>query len=105
MISIDLSYQYIKIACLSLCIYESLDTVFTCSVIYRKLFDPQVNNSYQSGGQNMEGKTLSEKIISEHCGKDVKAGEIVVVNVDLSYVQDGTGPLTVRRMAEMGLEK
>lgn len=53
----------------------------------------------------MEGKTLSEKIIGEHCGRDVSAGEVVVVNVDLSYVQDGTGPLTVRRMIEMGIEK
>ncbi|HEY9207019.1 MAG TPA: 3-isopropylmalate dehydratase large subunit [Candidatus Methanoperedens sp.] len=53
----------------------------------------------------MAGKTLSEKIITEHCSKDVKAGEVVIVNVDLSYVQDGTGPLTVRRMKEMGIEK
>ncbi|MGB8217758.1 MAG: 3-isopropylmalate dehydratase large subunit [Candidatus Methanoperedens sp.] len=53
----------------------------------------------------MAGKTLSEKIIGEHCGREVKAGEVVIVNVDLSYVQDGTGPLTVRRMKEMGLEK
>ncbi|MCZ7403031.1 MAG: 3-isopropylmalate dehydratase large subunit [Candidatus Methanoperedens sp.] len=53
----------------------------------------------------MTGKTLSEKIIGEHCGREVKAGEVVIVNVDLSYVQDGTGPLTVRRMKEMGLEK
>ncbi len=53
----------------------------------------------------MAGKTLSEKIISEHCGKEVSAGEVVVVNVDLGYVQDGTGPLTVRRMKEMGIEK
>ncbi len=53
----------------------------------------------------MAGKTLSEKIIGEHCGREVKAGEVVIVNVDLSYVQDGTGPLTVRRMIEMGLEK
>lgn len=53
----------------------------------------------------MRGKTLSEKIISEHCGREVRAGEVVVVNVDLSYVQDGTGPLTVRRMKEMGIEK
>ncbi len=53
----------------------------------------------------MAGKTLSEKIITEHCGKVVKAGEVVIVNVDLSYVQDGTGPLTVRRMKEMGIEK
>ncbi len=53
----------------------------------------------------MGGKTLSEKIIGEHCGRDVSAGEVVVVNVDLSYVQDGTGPLTVRRLIEMGIEK
>ncbi len=53
----------------------------------------------------MTGKTLSEKIIAEHCGKVVKSGEVVIVNVDLSYVQDGTGPLTVRRMKEMGIEK
>jgi 3-isopropylmalate/(R)-2-methylmalate dehydratase large subunit len=52
----------------------------------------------------MGGKTLSEKIIGEHCGRDVRAGEVVVVDVDLSYVQDGTGPLTVRRMIEMGME-
>ena len=53
----------------------------------------------------MRGKTLSEKIIGKHCGREVRAGEVVVVNVDLSYVQDGTGPLTVRRMIEMGIEK
>ena len=53
----------------------------------------------------MGGKTLSEKIIEEHCGKEVSAGEVVVVNVDLSYMQDGTGPLTVLRMKEMGIEK
>ncbi len=53
----------------------------------------------------MAGKTLSEKIIGEHCDKVVKAGEVVIVNVDLSYVQDGTGPLTVRRMKEMGIEE
>ncbi len=50
------------------------------------------------------GKTLSEKILSEHTGKDVGAGEMAVVNVDLSYVQDGTGPLAVRQMIKMGKE-
>jgi 3-isopropylmalate/(R)-2-methylmalate dehydratase large subunit len=53
----------------------------------------------------MVGKTLSEKIIGQHCGKEVKAGEVVIVNVDLCYMQDGTGPLTVRKLKEMGMEK
>ncbi|RMF96829.1 MAG: 3-isopropylmalate dehydratase large subunit [Candidatus Schekmanbacteria bacterium] len=51
------------------------------------------------------GKTMAEKILSAHSGKDLYAGDIAVVNVDLSYVQDGTGPLAVRQMIEMGLEK
>ncbi len=48
------------------------------------------------------GKTLAEKIIGEHCGRDVKAGEVVVVDVDLAYIQDGTGPLAVRQFRNMG---
>lgn len=32
----------------------------------------------------MGGKTLSEKIIGEHCGKEVNAGEVVVIN-DVGY--------------------
>ncbi|KPJ63364.1 MAG: 3-isopropylmalate dehydratase [Planctomycetes bacterium DG_23] len=51
------------------------------------------------------GKTIAEKIISEHAGKEVSAGEFVVANVDLAYIHDGTGPLAVRQMKEMGLEK
>jgi len=48
------------------------------------------------------GMTLSEKILSEHAGKEVRAGEIAVVQVDLAYAQDGTGPLAVRKIQEMG---
>jgi 3-isopropylmalate/(R)-2-methylmalate dehydratase large subunit len=51
------------------------------------------------------GMTLSEKILSEHAGKEVRAGEIAVVKVDLAYTQDGTGPLAVRRIQEMGFDK
>lgn len=51
------------------------------------------------------GKTIAEKIISAHSGKDVKAGEFVVANVDVAAVQDGTGPLTVREIQKIGLEK
>jgi 3-isopropylmalate/(R)-2-methylmalate dehydratase large subunit len=51
------------------------------------------------------GMTLAEKILSEHAGKEVQAGEIAIVKVDLSYTQDGTGPLAVRKIQEMGFEK
>jgi 3-isopropylmalate/(R)-2-methylmalate dehydratase large subunit len=49
--------------------------------------------------------TLAETILSEHAGKEVRAGEIAVVKVDLSYTQDGTGPLAVRKIQEMGFGK
>jgi 3-isopropylmalate/(R)-2-methylmalate dehydratase large subunit len=51
------------------------------------------------------GITLAEKILSEHAGKEVRAGEIAIVKVDLAYTQDGTGPLAVRKIQEMGFEK
>ena len=43
------------------------------------------------------GKTLSEKILSTRAGVEAKAGEIVICPVDLVFVQDTTGPLTVRQ--------
>jgi len=51
------------------------------------------------------GMTLAEKILSEHMGREVKAGQLVVVKVDLAYTQDGTGPLAVRKIQEMGFQE
>lgn len=51
------------------------------------------------------GKTLVEKIISEHAGKDVHAGELVISRVDVAAVQDGTGPLTVQEFKKLGKDK
>lgn len=50
------------------------------------------------------GKTLAEKILSEHAGHELSAGEFAIVRVNLAYVQDGTGPLTVRQLEAMGIE-
>jgi len=50
-------------------------------------------------------QTLAEKILTAKVGRPVKAGDIVVVPVDLAYVQDGTGPLTFRKMEEMGIPR
>ena len=49
------------------------------------------------------GQTLVEKIISEHSGKNVHAGELVISKVDVAAVQDGTGPLTVQEFKKLGL--
>lgn len=51
------------------------------------------------------GKTLAEKVLSEKSGTDAKAGDIVICRVDLVFVQDTTGPLTVRQWEELGLQR
>ena len=51
------------------------------------------------------GQTLAEKIISKHVGKPVKPGDLVVANVDICALQDGTGPLTVQEFKKTGKEK
>ena len=50
------------------------------------------------------GKTIAEKIISSHAGRDVKAGDIVVVDIDVVMAQDGTGPLSVSQIKKMGFD-
>ncbi|MFC1961711.1 3-isopropylmalate dehydratase large subunit [Chloroflexota bacterium] len=51
------------------------------------------------------GKTLAEKILSKKSGAEAKAGDIIVAWVDLTFVQDTTGPLTVRQFREAGFKK
>lgn len=52
----------------------------------------------------MGGKTISEKIFSKHSGKDVKAGDIIVANLDFLMGHDGSFPLAIEVMKEMGKE-
>jgi 3-isopropylmalate/(R)-2-methylmalate dehydratase large subunit len=51
------------------------------------------------------GKTLAEKILSGKSGQDAHAGDIVIARVDVAAFQDGTGPLGVRQLQKMHLEK
>ncbi|HZD59837.1 MAG TPA: 3-isopropylmalate dehydratase large subunit [Anaerolineae bacterium] len=51
------------------------------------------------------GKTIVEKILSEHSGTDAYAGDIVVAEIDAALVQDGTGPLAVQQLQKLGIEK
>ena len=49
------------------------------------------------------GKTLAEKILSAKLDAKVYAGDIVVVRLDLVFVTDSTGPLTLRQLSETNL--
>ncbi len=47
---------------------------------------------------------ISEKIFSEKCSREVQAGEIVVARIDQIALQDGTAPLAIRKIMELGVE-
>jgi 3-isopropylmalate/(R)-2-methylmalate dehydratase large subunit len=47
--------------------------------------------------------TLSEKILAAHAGLDAVApGQLVVAVVDVAIAQDGTGPLAIQQIEELG---
>jgi 3-isopropylmalate/(R)-2-methylmalate dehydratase large subunit len=51
------------------------------------------------------GKTLAEKILSRSSGMDAKTGDIVISKVNLVFVQDTTGPLTIRQFLQSGIKE
>ena len=51
------------------------------------------------------GKTVAEKIFSAHSGTDAYAGDIVVADVDFVMGQDGTTPLAIRALENMGVDE
>ncbi len=51
------------------------------------------------------GKTLAEKILSQKSGTNARTGDIVIAKVDLVFVQDTTGPLTLRQFLDSGIKK
>jgi 3-isopropylmalate/(R)-2-methylmalate dehydratase large subunit len=50
------------------------------------------------------GKTLAEKILSLKSQGDARAGDIVIAEVDLAFLQDTTGPLAIRQFQQSGFE-
>lgn len=52
---------------------------------------------------NSMGKTLAEKILGKK-SPGARAGDIIIVDSDLVFVQDTTGPLVIRQFKESGFE-
>ena len=50
----------------------------------------------------MTPKTIAEKILSAHAGKELKAGDFAVCKVDFTFGQDGTSSIIIDRIKELG---
>ena len=51
------------------------------------------------------GKTIAEKILSQHAGKDLKAGDFAVCSIDFCFGQDGTSGIIVDRFRALGIKE
>ena len=51
------------------------------------------------------GQTITEKIFSEHVGREVKAGEIVDCGIDMVIGNDITTPISIRAFKESGAKR
>lgn len=51
------------------------------------------------------GKTIAEKILSNHAGKNLSAGDFCVAKVDFCFGQDGTSAIIIDRLKELGVKK
>jgi 3-isopropylmalate/(R)-2-methylmalate dehydratase large subunit len=52
--------------------------------------------------KSAKSKTIAEKILSSHSGKDAKFGDIVIANLDFLMGQDGTSGIIVDSFNKMG---
>ena len=51
------------------------------------------------------GKTIAEKILSKHSGKDAHAGDIVIADIDFCMGQDGTSGVAIDVFGKLGIPK
>jgi 3-isopropylmalate/(R)-2-methylmalate dehydratase large subunit len=51
------------------------------------------------------GRSIVEKIFSRNCGRDVRAGDMVVANIDLVMATDGSGPLAIELFRQMEVKR
>lgn len=50
------------------------------------------------------GKTIAEKILSNHSGKDLKSGDIAVCDIDFCFGQDGTSSIIIDSFKKLGVK-
>ena len=48
------------------------------------------------------GKTIAEKVLTSHSGKECHAGDLVIADVDFCMSQDGTSTMMIRELESLG---
>lgn len=51
------------------------------------------------------GKTIAEKILSAHAGKNLSAGDFAICKIDFTFGQDGTSSIIIDRIKELGVKQ
>ncbi|MFH1458223.1 MAG: 3-isopropylmalate dehydratase large subunit [Candidatus Omnitrophota bacterium] len=51
------------------------------------------------------GKTVAEKILSYHAGKDLRAGDFAICKIDFTFGQDGTSSIIIDRIKQLGVRR
>jgi 3-isopropylmalate/(R)-2-methylmalate dehydratase large subunit len=51
------------------------------------------------------GKTIAEKILSAHAGRNLKAGDFSICKIDFAFGQDGTSSIIIDRIKELGVKE
>jgi 3-isopropylmalate/(R)-2-methylmalate dehydratase large subunit len=54
--------------------------------------------------ESPRGRTIAEKIIGAHAGRELEAGEFAIVSVDQLLGTDGSAPMAIDLFASMGFE-
>lgn len=53
----------------------------------------------------MSGKTIAEKILSNHTNKNLKAGDFAICKIDFAFGQDGTSSIIIDRLKTLGVKR
>jgi 3-isopropylmalate/(R)-2-methylmalate dehydratase large subunit len=51
------------------------------------------------------GRTIAEKILSNHAGRDLRAGDIAICDVDFCFGQDGTSSIIIDSFKKLGVKE
>jgi len=59
----------------------------------------------KNGWVTCNGKYYRRKILSNHAGRNLKAGDFAICKIDFTFGQDGTSAIIIDRVNELGIKQ